>query len=519
MPAVTRVLTVPSSSESRPAATGTSRRTLLLTFRSSAAASTVSFALSLAVLPFVLQRVGPDLYGVWVTVAALLAVGGLADAGIRTEIMRRVAAAKGKDDEAQLVASVQQGVTLLACLGGVVFIVAFAATPLIRAFAFPAGVAGHGAAEVDLLIRTTLALLLATLLGNAYFAVLRGVQRGDVETLAQMVALPAGAAITIAAVTAGWGIWALFAGSAAQLLVLFGVEWAGVRRLVPALTPRFTRLAKGTARAYLALSGLALLSQISDVVDSQWDKLVISHFVGSGAVTSFQVGTSVVLQGKAIALLPLAPLLVAIAELRHREDDRLESLYRLLSKASFVLGAVILSGTFVFAPAFLQLWLGDAGAAAGGPARLFAVAATLNLMSAPFALRAFGEGWHAVAAVSALVNMVLNGVLSLLLTMAIGLNGALYGSIIGTAAGVVVLLVLMRQKMGARWVGPPLRALSIGAVAAAALVWLGLDSPGSWAALGVAVAGTATVVAVASTFAERLPVAALFRAAAGRATP
>lgn len=519
MPAVTRLLAARGPSESGTEATGTSRRNLLLTFRSSAGASVVSFGLNLAVLPFVLQRVGPDLYGVWVTVAALLAVGGLADAGIRTEIMRRVAAAKGKDDEAQLVASVQQGMTLLACLGGVVFVVAIAATPLIRAFAFPAGVAGHGAGEVDLLIRTTLALLLVTVLGNGYFAVLRGVQRGDVETLAQMAALPVGAAVTIAAVTAGWGIWALFAGSAAQLLVLFGVEWTGVRRLVPTLTPRFTRLAKGTARAYLALSGLALLSQISDVVDSQWDKLVISHFVGSGAVTSFQVGTSVVLQGKAIALLPLAPLLVAFAELRHRDDDRLESLYRLLSKASFVLGAVILSGTFVFAPAFLELWLGAPGAAAGGPARLFAVAATLNLVSAPFALRAFGEGWHAVAAASALANMVLNCVLSLLLTMAIGLNGALYGSIIGTGVGVVVLLVLMRRKMGARWAGPPLRALTIGAVAAGALVLLGLDDPGSWAALGMAAAGFATVTAVASTIAERLPVPTLLRVASGRAAP
>jgi O-antigen/teichoic acid export membrane protein len=516
---VTRILTVPGSTESQPPATGTSRRNLLLTFRSSAGAAAVSFGLSLAVLPFVLHRVGPELYGVWVTVAALLAVGGLADAGIRTEVMRRVAAAKGKDDDAQLVASVQQGMTLLACLGGVVFLLAIAATPLIRGFAFPAGVAGYGAAEIDLVIRATLALLLVTLVGNAYFAVLRGVQRGDVETLAQMVALPVGAAVTVVAVIADWSIWALFAGSTAQLLVLFGVEWAGVRRLVPALTPRLTRVTKGTARAYLALSGLALLSQISDVVDSQWDKLVISHFVGSGAVTSFQVGTSVVLQGKAIALLPLAPLLVAIAELRHREDDRLESLYRLLSKASFVLGAVILSATFVYAPAFLELWLGVPGAAAGGPARLFAVAATLNLMSAPFALRAFGEGWHSVAAVSALVNMVLNGVLSLVLTMALGLNGALYGSIIGTAAGVVVLLVLMRRKMGKRWIGPPLRALTIGAVAAAGVVLLRLDDPGSWAALGLAAAGFTSVIAVTSILAERLPVSALLRSAAGRVAP
>lgn len=507
-----KVLAPRPEADLAPAALGTSRRNLLLTFRGSAGAAVVAFAFNLAILPFVLHRLGSTLYGVWATVATLLAVGGLADAGIRTEIVRRVAAAQGRDDEEELVAAVHQGVTLLAALAGGVFLLGMAGAPLIRAFAFPHGVPGYATSEVELLIRATLALLLLTLVGNAYFGVLRGVQRGDVETAAQMLAFPVGAVLTVVGVAVGWGLWALFVGSAAQILVTFAVEWRGARRLVPALRPRLTRLARGATKAYLALSGLALLSQVSDVVDSQWDRLVLSHFVGSGAVTSFQVGTSLVLQGKALALLPLAPLLVVIAELRHRDDDRLESLYRLLAKASFVLGAVILSGVFVFAPAFLRLWLGSQGAGAGGAARLFAVAAALNLVSAPLAFRAFGEGWHAVAAASAVFNMVLNGVMSLVLTIAIGLNGALYGSIIGTGVGVGALVVLMRRRLGPRWVGPPLGALTLGVAGAAAMVLLGLDQPGSWPTLASEAAGFAILVGVASTAVERLSAASLLSA-------
>lgn len=502
----------------RASATGTSRRNLLLTFGSSAGGAAVTFVFNLAVLPFVLHRVGWQGYGAWATVAALLAVGGLADAGIRTEIVRRVAAANGEDDEGALVASVHEGVTLLAVVAGSLWLAGVVAAPLIRRFAFPAGIPGYGGADVDLLIRATLTLLLVSLLGNAYFGVLRGVQRGDVETLAQMIGVAAGAAATLLCVSGGWGTWGLFAGSSAQVAVFLVVEWIGTRRLVPALRPRLARVSRGAARAYLALSGLALLSQISDVVDNQWDKLVISRFVGSEAVTAFQVGTSLVLQGKLLALLPLLPLLAAIAELRHRDAARLENLHTVLSKASFIIGAVALSGIFAFGPAFLRLWLGPEGSTAGSVTRLFVVAGALNLVSAPFSLRAFGEGWHGVAAASALVNIVLNGVSSLVLTMWLGLNGALYGSIIGTSVGVVVILVLMRRKLGPRWSGPPLRAFAVGMAAAAGVVRLGLDDPRSWLALVLAAACFATVVGVASTAAERLPISALRGAATGRAS-
>jgi hypothetical protein len=73
----------------------------------------------------------------------------------------------------------------------------------------------------------------------------------------------------------------------------------GTRRVVPELRLRMAPI-RGTAwRGLIALSGMALLSQISDVVDSQWDKVLLSRYVGSTAVAGFQVGTSLALQAKA----------------------------------------------------------------------------------------------------------------------------------------------------------------------------------------------------------------------------
>ena len=488
------------------ASTGTSRRNLLRAFRSSAVGAVMTYGVNLAIVPFVLHRLGPGLYGAWATMASILAVGALADAGVRTEIIRRAASALGDGDDEAMVRSVNQGVTLLAALASVITLVGMLGAPAIRGFAFPGGVEGYANGQIDTLIRATVAMLAASLVANGYFGVLRGVQRGDVETTGLILSVPASAAVSVLGVSLGWGLWALFLGSLTGLLVAATWNAAGIRRLVPTLAPRLVALNGSLVKGYLALSGLALLSQVGDVVDSQWDKVVLSRYVGSTAVTSFQIGTSLVSQGKALALLPLAPLLVAIAELRRRDRARMESLFGLMARAGMVLGAVVLGAVFAFAPAFVRLWLGDdpAVAAAAGAARLFSVAAVLNLVSAPLAFRAFGEGWHTLAAAGSVVNMVVNGALSLWLTMIIGFNGALYGSIAGNLAGSAVFFVLIRRRMGDRWAAPPWKALAVGTVAALAAALAGAGRLSSWLELIPAGAAYVVVVGLACTRAERL---------------
>jgi len=476
--------------------------------RSSAAAALVTYAFNLAIVPLVLGRMGPDLLGAWATVASLVAVGSLADAGVRTEIVRRVGAACGAGDPDAVVRSARQGVTLLAVIAALVTVAGVAAAPVVRSFSFPAGVPGYGPTEVDNLLRATVAVIAASLVANGYFGVLRGVQRGDVETLGRVIAVPVAAVVTVAGVVLSWGLWALFLGGLTQLVTGVAWSWRHTRRLVPGLRLRPVPLSVPVVKGYLALSGLALLSQVGDVVDSQWDKLVLSHFVGSTAVASFHIGTSLVLQGRALALLPLAPLLAAVAELRERDRARMEALFDVLSRAGMVFGAVVLGAVFVFTPAFVGLWLGAGQAPPGtvDAARLFTVAASFNLMSAPLALRSFGEGWHRLAAGSAAVNMAVNAALSLALTMAIGFHGALYGSIAGNLTGSAFLFVLVRRRTGAyraflRW-----RAPAVGVLAAAAASVAGLGAVDSWPALGAAGAAYVAAVGAACARAERLPV-------------
>ena len=489
--------------------TGTSRQTLLLGFRSAAGATAVAYAVNLAVLPFVLHRVGPHVYGAWATIASLLAIGGLADAGVRLEIVRRVAKARGAEDDDALVAAVHEGVTVLVLLASLVLVAGLTGAAFIRAFAFPDGVAGYTAPALDGLVRSVFALVAASLVLNGYFGVLRGVQRADVEATAQVVAVVVAAAVTVVGIARGFGLWALLAGSLAQLSVVSAWKWVGTRRLIPNLRPRLLTLGRVRVRSYLALSGLVLVAQVADVVDFQWDKLVLSHFVGSAVVASYHVGTGLVLQAKALAMLPMAPLVVAVAELSQRDAARLHALSAELVRAGMVLGSVVLGGLYAFAPAFFHLWLGPDVPRAGGVARLYVIAAAVYLLSTPLACRALGEGWYRLVAAGAVVNMAVNGALSLGLTVVVGLNGPLYGSIAGAVANAVVLHAAVRGRCGGGWNLPPLRAAGLAAAVTAVAVALGLDQARSWGTLGLAAASYAVVVGALCLAAEALHVTSL----------
>jgi O-antigen/teichoic acid export membrane protein len=490
---------------------GTSRRTITKSLRSAGLATVVQYACSFALAPVVFALAGASTFGAWATIASILAVGALADAGLRLEISRRVAEAAGEGDTERMKRVVHDGTTLLCCIAFAVFALGSVLAPVIRGFAFPSGMLDLSNFEADLLLRATFAILAFSLVTDGYFAVLRGVQRGDVETNGRMVSVVCGTALSLAGLELGWGIWALLAGAAAMNIVAVAFQAIATRRVVPEVGFRLRSLRGTKWQNLLAFSSLALLSQLSDVVDSQWDKLVLSRYVGSSAVASFQLGTTLALQAKALALLPVAPLLVAVAELRRRDPALLARLLRSLSSATFALAALALSGVVAFAPAFLRLWIGEDLPQAVTAARLFSIAIALNLVAAPLAYRALAEGKHRLTAIASGCNIAVNAVTSYVLTIAVGFRGPLVGSIVGNLCGTVVFFVLMARSLQPDMLTQALRCVAVGVAAAVAAIAAGSDAISTWTVFAVAVIAFSATVGSLLSWMGVLPVREIIR--------
>jgi O-antigen/teichoic acid export membrane protein len=217
-----------------------------------------------------------------------------------------------------------------------------------------------------------------------------------------------------------------------------------------------------------------------------------------------------VLQAKALAILPLAPLLVVIAELRGSDRERMLRLSALMGRAAFTAIAVVLGGVIVFGPAFIGLWLGGQYGSAGDAARLFGVAMVVNACGAPLLFRAFGQGLHRIAAIGAVANILVNGAASFALTATIGFRGALYGSIAGNVLGLALPVALLRRHIRVAEAFP-WRATLLGAGAVVVSVALGVDRIASWPVLVVSAVAFAVAVGSACCVAERIPVRSLLR--------
>lgn len=498
-----------------PIVRGTTRRTLLISARSSAVRFLGTYALSIASLPFVLRQVGVDAYGAWATASTVLALAGVADLGVRTEIVRRVAEAHGARDHERVRQELRRGVCVMLAfavgVGSVLSVVAATFVPkLFR------GEAEDLRQAALVLFLGAIALLLAGLVSGAYFSALTALQRNDFANYGLLLGTVAGVAATVAFATVGLGAYALLLGAVVQWVIATCVQALGMRRLALNVGwPLRWQNLRG-ATTLFGLSAMVVLTQVSDVVDHQLDKIYLARIVGAAASAEYQIGTSVVIQLRALALIPLALMLVAVAELGG-QPERMRRAYLALAPPAVAAGALLMSLAFLFAPAFFALLLGPDFVRSGTAASLYSIAMLINIVSAPWALFAIGRGLAHLAACSAVVNAVVNGVASLVLTLAIGFDGALFGSIAGNGAGVLVLYVLIRHRADLPWLGGVARTSFVLAPAVLLTYWLLLGVDLTWVGLVAAAGGYTALSLLALHFSRAIDLPALMRLGAGRA--
>lgn len=469
---------------------GTSRRSLVRTMRSGALRALVIPASSFVVLPLVLDRLGTQRFGVWATLSSLLAVGGLVDVGIRAEIIRRVARAHGADDLAAGIRAAREGVTILAVGCVAAFLVVAVLSWPIVSFAFP-DLNGSVRQEAHGVLLGLAVVLVVSVVNGGMFAVTSGLARTDVENVTTLCAGLVGAAATVLLVRgADLGLWGMLGGAAANVAVLVGGQLWSTKQIANGLRWPFVRLSRRIVRGYVAVSGLLFLSQIGDVIDFQYDKVVLSKYLAPGAAGQYQLGSMLSLNLRLLALIPMTALLAGTAELSTRSSARARRLLDAATAFTYAAGGLLMTGIVVFAPSFMLLWLGRGFEQAATAAQLLAVAMAMNLVGAPWTSYAIGRGWVRIPAASAVGNMVTNATVSLALVRAIGFNGALYGSIAGNVIGLLVFYFLLRRRARETCLRPMLRpALACALVGAVAFELVSRADPlrTSWLAflLGV----------------------------------
>lgn len=255
-----------------------------------AAARGVALAAMLISVPLTLGYLGPERFGLWMTVVAVIAMLGFADFGLGNGILNAVSHASGRNDHQAIHHSVSNGILMLTAIGAMVlfaFLIAYQFVPWPAVFNVKTETAAIESGPVVLVL---LACFVATLPLGATHKIQLGLQQGYWGNLWEAVGSFVGLLGIVVAIRLEAGLpWIALAMAGSPLifravntLVFFG-------RQATALRPRFSHFDFSAIRRLVRTGSLFFVLQLAVIVGFQSDNIIIARIMGVEAVAGYDV--------------------------------------------------------------------------------------------------------------------------------------------------------------------------------------------------------------------------------------
>jgi O-antigen/teichoic acid export membrane protein len=431
-------------------------RRVTLSAMASALAKLISFGTAFITVPLTLHYLGPERYGLWMTISSLVVILAFADFGIGNGVLNAVAKAHGADDTHAVSVCVSSGYFILSGVALALLLLlalSYAFVPWPALFNVQNDVARR---EVGPAVAVFVACFaLAVPLGIVQ-RVQMGLQRSFLASLWQCVGSLLGLVGVIFAIRQEAGLpWLVLAFFGAPLIagalntaVFFG-------RSSRELAPR-RDLVSSPAAAHLLRSG-ALFFVLQLVVGIAYasDSFVITHVLGPAAVADYAVPERLFSLVTIALGLFLAPLWPAYGEAIARGDTAWARRTLLRSTTTAVLVSALCSfGLVLLAPMLIKLWV---GAAVQAPLLLLLGLALWKVIEAGgTALAVFLNGAHVVRSQVILASLTAVSALALkvLLVSRLGVAGSVWATIgaylVFTAVPIAFLIPRILRGLGAR---------------------------------------------------------------------
>lgn len=292
------------------------------TIRAELLARGVGYGIRLVTIPLALGLLGPERYGLWLTVGSLIAWLGMSDLGLSQGLLSSLARAYGNDDVAEMRRLVSTGLLSFAALSGLVLVLVFGISSwdgLSNLIGVPAG--SPLAADAKLLMVICGAVFAASFLFHAIPAVCQALQEGYWAAYAQIfgsVATVAGLSLltwrggTLVEFALVMTLPALMV-NICLALYLFGGRHGHLR-------PSWRLWNSGSLHTVMGYGGPLLAVQLASFAIFYSTNLLIANRLGPAEVSRWAVAFALFMTVKNICFTLISPYLPAYAEATERSD-------------------------------------------------------------------------------------------------------------------------------------------------------------------------------------------------------
>ena len=383
-------------------------RRALLTSLTAVAAKAISVLSLLLTVPLTLGYLGPERYGMWMTIGSLVAMMSFADLGMGNGLLNAIAEAHGREDRQAMRSHIASAYLIL----GLVALLIVAGFALLYGVVDWPAVFNVTSAAARSECGPALAVFVACFAFNIPLTIVQrvqiGLQQGFTANLWQGVGGLLGLLGIVLAVQSRAPLPWLVAGAVglpmlAALANTLHFFLFARRDLAPAI-------AEACMASFRRLAGTGLLffgTQIAIAIAYLSDNLVLTHILGPEAVTQYSVPERMFSLIATVVAMALTPLWPAYGEAAARGDHVWvkRTLIRSLKLAGGT--AAVLSLLLVIAgPTLIGLWVG-------------------HVVTVPLSLIAALGVWKVAEAIGNALAMYLNGVGMIRIQAILGVTMAL----------------------------------------------------------------------------------------------
>lgn len=405
----------------------------------------VSVLYMVLLVPLVVRYVGIDQYGLWTLILALTGYVGLVDLGMGTSFVPYIAryASLGSHDDVNKV--IRHGLLFYSCLSVLVIGVGYGISPWLFALVrIP-----------DAYLESARLLFFIALVGfgfssvaGVFGSVLSALQRMDTYNTVLAVLLIGKFAAIMGALTLGYGLFGLMMAD----LVVGGLGLVPMvmltRKHFPRLELRWRGYDPVMMKTLLKFGTQLQISRIADAVQSQFDKLILSRFIGLSAVSMYDFGSRPGGRLRALPLTAVSSLIPAVSALDAEDNKaRIQAAWIRSTRYLAIVAAPLFAFFICFADDIVYVWLGDGYRQAALTLRILSCAHVVTVIASATALVSQGMGEPGIQMRSTLIQATLNIILSTTFVYLFGFYGAVAGTTISVVIGSLLLFVWYGRRL------------------------------------------------------------------------
>jgi O-antigen/teichoic acid export membrane protein len=381
-------------------------------------------------MPFLVRHLGDRMYGYWVLAGSIVGYYGILDLGIVSAVQYQVAKAVGEKDTETANRAISTSFFVFGALGCVILLCTVIFAALSRHF-IQKPVDATLFAKVILVMGAGLAIGFS---GRAFIGAISAHLRLDLVAGYSLILLLARTGLIVFLIQRGLGILALAVITVSIDFINYIIYYLILRDIQRPLRLSIKLFSWTQFRSTLGYSTNTLIIKLSDQLRFYVDSLVVSAFVSVAAVTHYAIGSRLAFSFAELIIAMVGTLSPWYSILLGRKDhDGILRAFRLATKISASVSAIIVCCLIAYGRPFITWWMGPAYSDSYWPLVFLASAIFCDVSQQPSFGFLFGVSRHRFLAILTMLEGLVNVGLSIYFARIFGAAGVALGTLIPMA--------------------------------------------------------------------------------------